>query len=143
VPFTDVTVPVLSSLLAEKTVLLERILKIHGALTGVVLEGGGVKAIAETLAEAVQGSVTIEDADRRVLAAARADKPVSRTDPIVDESRRIQVPIILDDELCGHVIIEPSVPNDERLYKAAGEHAATVAALELAKRRAVDETEAR
>src|SRR5690606_33419409 len=54
VPFTDVTVPVLSSLLAEKTVLLERILKIHGALTGVVLEGGGMKAIAETLAEAVQ-----------------------------------------------------------------------------------------
>jgi purine catabolism regulator len=68
--FVDITRTVHEQLISWQYALLKQSDHIHQTLTQLVLEGGGIQELAETLADLVQRSVTIEDPQLNLLANA-------------------------------------------------------------------------
>jgi purine catabolism regulator len=79
VPLVEVTHAIHERILSEQYALNEQAFHIHKMLTQLVLEGGGLEALAQTLASLLNRSVTIEDSNMRLLAHASVE--------IVDEVR--------------------------------------------------------
>ena len=68
--FIEVTEAVLERIVNRQYTLLQQSTHIYAQLTELVLQGAGLEALASTLAQLLERSVTIEDPDFRVLAAA-------------------------------------------------------------------------
>lgn len=66
--FADLIYEVLSAILQEQSAYLSRMLDVHSALMQIMLEGGGLQKIADTLAGLVENTVYINDLinDRQV-----------------------------------------------------------------------------
>jgi PucR family transcriptional regulator, purine catabolism regulatory protein len=78
--FIDVTEALLEEIVNHQYGLLQQATHIHEQLTQLVLQGGNLDQLAETLAGLLARSITIEDTAFRVLAAAQHGR--------VDEARR-------------------------------------------------------
>ncbi len=133
--FNEIISAVLSDILASQTVRLQRSAAIHDRFTSIVLSGGGLRQIAEALAELIGRSVAIVDATGALL---------WRTAPDVEPSDGMKVQTIqVGSDHYGAILVkggsEPLGP--EQLE--AVEHAATVAALRQVQARAVAEADRR
>jgi purine catabolism regulator len=80
VPFIDVTRAISERIVQQRYRLMQQSLQIHNTLTGLVLMGEDLDALARALADLVRSAVTIEDAAFRVLAHAPGGE--------IDEARR-------------------------------------------------------
>ena len=154
--------PLVGAILREKAFLLERSQEIHSRLTDLILGGGGLEAIARSLRELIDRPVAITDpwghplasagleplpdlADRVPAQAARAPKgwrPGLRWD---DWGRWCLAPIVsgTKEAIEGYVVVDAPIGQLDRFDRNAIEQAATIAALDLAKQRAVLEAERR
>ncbi|MCV2488880.1 GAF domain-containing protein [Geodermatophilus sp. YIM 151500] len=139
----------------------------HRELLGVVLRGGGPAAIADFLGAALQCAVVIDDEAGRVLASACCDvRPGARdrrTAAAYEQARErvgpdvgpetvvlpphggdtggLVVPVVLDDEVAGHLwALRPRAGFGERQREALT-RAAAVVALALLKERTAQEVE--
>jgi DNA-binding PucR family transcriptional regulator len=142
----------------------------HGELLRVVLKGGGLPAIAESLGGMLRSTVVIDDAAGRLVAAACSDgRPGGRRsgipaaherarelvgaaaddDTVVvppgtglpSDSGGLVVPVVLDEEAAGHVwALDPRVPFSAA-HRQALVRAAGVVALALLKERTAQEVE--
>jgi GAF domain-containing protein len=142
----------------------------HSELLGVVLKGGGPTAIARALAEMLRCTVLIDDAAGRLLAAAGGtDATAPRKDRfsvVHDLARRwvvgdanlevlsvppapgeanepagLVAPVILDEEMAGHLwALRPSAPFDLP-HRRALVRAAAIVAMALLKERTAQEVE--
>ncbi len=74
-PLADIARQISRRIVSEHRELLAQSLDVHRTLTRAAAEGVGLQTVAELLAQLLACSVTIEDADLRVLAFARG--PVS------------------------------------------------------------------
>jgi len=133
--FNEIINAVLSDILASQTVRLQRVAAIHDRFTAIVLSGGGLRQIAEALAELIGRSVAIVD---------NAGALQWRTAPDVEPGDGMKVqPIQVGSDRYGAILVkggsEPLGP--EQLE--AVEHAATVAALRQVQARAVAEADRR
>src|SRR5207248_3986693 len=68
VPWSDLMEPLLERIINAEHWRLKRSLDIHRRFTDLVLDGKGVNEICRTLAELLDGAVTIEDATFHLLA---------------------------------------------------------------------------
>jgi purine catabolism regulator len=135
VPFARVTEELHASLLARQRATIERSEAIHRALTRAASEGMGLHDLARSLGELVARSVTIEDAEGRQLAHHSAHEHES--------GARVDCPIRLGGEIAGYVrIIEGEAPLSDLDHRAA-EHAAVVAAMQIAHQRDLAQLESR
>ncbi|HEV7726623.1 MAG: Sugar diacid utilization regulator [Modestobacter sp.] len=142
----------------------------HGELLRVVLKGGGLAAIAESLGAMLRCTVVVDDAAGRLLAAASSDGGRggrSRQIAAAHERARelvgpdadhetvvvpagvgqpggpagLVVPVVLDEEAAGHVwALDPRVPFGGG-HRQALTRAAAVVALALLKERTAQEVE--
>lgn len=71
VPFIDVTEAIFTQIVNRQYALLQRAEAIHHTLTNLVLEGGTLQDLADSLADILQRSITIESASFDVLAATQ------------------------------------------------------------------------
>ncbi len=81
-PLTEIARQISRRIVSEHRELLAQSLDIHRTLTRAAAEGVGLQSVADLLAQLLDCSVTIEDVELRVLAAARG--PI--TDPAREES---------------------------------------------------------
>ncbi|WP_433298241.1 helix-turn-helix domain-containing protein [Pseudonocardia sp. CA-142604] len=142
----------------------------HGELLRVVLKGGGVGAIAESLATRLRCTVLVDDAAGRLITAASVDgRPATRDgrcaalheqarshladDPDlgiaalpaelgpVDGSPGLVVPVVLDEDVAGHLwALCPRAPLGPP-HRQALVRAAAVVAFALLKERTAQEVE--
>lgn len=183
IPFVELTTPVLAQVLASQTLLLEGVTEVHKRLARVVLDGGGLAAVAGGLADALGNPVLIEDEQLRPLAwhipdsmaasfseqefrrtfssqlwnelvrdgvAGRLEKalgPVTWPDETDGGARgaitRLIAPIVIDRRIKGYVTVLGVKMPYKDMAELHLEQATIVAALELAKERAVEEAKAR
>ncbi len=73
VPLVEVTHAIHERIISEQYALNEQAFHIHKTLTQLVLEGGGLNALAQTLTNLLNRSVTIEDSNMRLLAYASVE----------------------------------------------------------------------
>ena len=151
-PFVAITEAVMTRIVNEQYVQLERAMAVHDALIGLVLDESGLDAIIAATADAVGATIVAADRDGRVLARAGA----------IDCSHELRRALTADgrpDDLdlgprATALEVGVSSPGEAILVAVAGrrlrewdrvqlQQARTVVALELAKRRAVAETEQR
>lgn len=71
VPFIEVTETIFSQIVNRQYTLLQRSEQIHRTLTELVLEGATLQDVAQTLAEILNRSITIESATFNVLATVQ------------------------------------------------------------------------
>jgi sugar diacid utilization regulator len=139
----------------------------HRELLRVVLRGGGLGAIAESLGAMLRCTVAIDDAAGRLLASARSDGRRGSRGPTVavaheqararmtadvdaeivgvpagpDGTDGLVVPVVLDEEAAGHLwALDPLSPFGPTQRQALT-HAAAVVALALLKERTTQEVE--
>lgn len=82
VPFESVTRAVSQQIFARQVSLLTQSTQIHNTLTQLVLRGEGLPALANTLADLVGRSVTLEDPSFKIMAYATRGS----TDPVRDDT---------------------------------------------------------
>ncbi len=70
VPLVDVTYAIHERIISEQYSLNQQTYQIHNILTNLVLEGGGLEDLANSLADILQRSVTVEDIHSKVLSYA-------------------------------------------------------------------------
>lgn len=156
--------------LKEKHQKLQRSVAIHDELTGLVLKGQGLEAIAGTLARIIGNPVHVEDPEGRILAAAALEghgfesafqiadqeKP-GHTDPAVpgkdhqwvtaipegSSLRLTRIPVVAGEGILGYVSALQVFRPLTDLDVIAMEQASTVVALELLKEKAAEEAEFR
>jgi PucR family transcriptional regulator, purine catabolism regulatory protein len=149
--FNEVITAVLGVILDVQSIRLRRAAEIHDRFTNIVLSGGGLRQIAEALAEAIglpvaildtQGGVLAQSSgfDDDVLAAAPAD--LDGTTLIGGREAIIQA-VRVGSERHGTIVALGTARNlgDDELE--ALDYAATVAALRLVQARAVSEADRR
>ncbi len=141
--FNEIINSVLTVILDAQTVRLQRSAAIHDRFTSIALAGGGLRPIAETLAELIGRAVTIVD-DQGVTQWRTSDEaPLAANDPDTGEPAAIVQPIQVGPEHYGSILV--AVADDalgaDRLE--AIEYAATVAALRQVQTRAVAEADRR
>jgi purine catabolism regulator len=132
--FDEVINAVLGSILNAQAVRLERAAAIHDRFTRIVLSGGGLREIAQTLSGLIEHSVAIVDPDGTVLATSAGNLPHPQV--------AVQ-PIQVDGEQYGSIVVQA---NDGELGEdalVAVEQAATVAALRLVQARGIAEADRR
>lgn len=111
--FVDIARTVNEQITQQNMAMVSRALSIHQTLTRVVLEGGGMKQLAETLADLIHQSISIETARFEALAsvniapvdeARRYTQQYGRTDPrlvraleddVLPEIRRTLRPVFI------------------------------------------------
>ena len=149
--FDEVINAVLGSILNAQAVRLERSAAIHDRFTRIVLSGGGLREIAQTLAELIEHPAAILDPDGAVLATS-AGAPLSRAQGRgdkgphgrSDEGLGVRASLIqVDGEPHGSIVVlaEDGELGEDALV--AVEHAATVAALRLVQARGLAEADRR
>jgi GAF domain-containing protein len=118
----------------------------HGKLLRVVLKGGGLSSIVESLAAALECTVFVVDATGSSLAGSRdrvEDGPVVAIPPSGDhdDRTRLVVPVVLDEGVVAHLwAVRPRSPFTA-LHRKALVRAAAVVAFALLKERTAQEVE--
>lgn len=137
--FNEIIHAVLTVILDTQAARLERSAAIHDRFTGIVLSGGGLRQIAEALAEFVDRPVSIVDAAGAIGWRTSPNAPEATAGP--DEA--IVQPIRVGDDTYGMVLVglEGGSLGTDRLESI--EYAATVAALRQVQARAVAEADQR
>jgi purine catabolism regulator len=154
--------PLVGAIVREKTFLLERSQEIHCRLTELILGGGGLDAIALALRELIKRPVAITDYWGNPLAVAGFERVPSLTAWISaltsgapeewraeihwdDAQRNCLTPILAGprEAVEGFVLVSAPTGHLDRFDRNAVEQAATIAALDLAKQKAVLEAERR
>lgn len=137
--FNDIIRAVLEVILDSQAARLERSAAIHDRFTGIVLSGGGIRQIAEALAEFVDRPVTIIDGQGAVAWQTAEDAPT----PEADAAAAIVQPIQVGGEHYGTILVsgEGGPLSSDRLESI--EYAATIAALRQVQARAVSEADRR
>ncbi|NLW07481.1 MAG: hypothetical protein GX039_05835, partial [Clostridia bacterium] len=166
ISYVDVISAVLSEIIDQQTVRLRYSEKVHDYFTSIALKGGTLEQLAFGLAELVNNPVIIKDHRDEYLVKTNTDyQVVDRDDkaaeqqylneelhyyrqPLSLESNgekiicsEVVVPIVMQKELYGYLTVWEVNQLMQDYDFIALEHAATVVALELAKRRAVTEVE--
>ncbi len=162
IAYPEIITPLVQAISREKTFLLERSQEIHRRLTGLILDGNGLPAIVDALHELIEWPVAIVNSWGDVLAST----PIEGIDQSqIDEddfrqemarstrlglswhkaSGRWLAPLVAgtQGEMEWFVLVWDPQQAANPLDLTAIEQAATVASLELAKQRAVLETERR
>lgn len=134
--FDEVINAVLGSILNAQAIRLERSAAIHDRFTRIVLGGGGLREIAQTLAELIERPATILDPDGAVLAASNNLTPAGR-------GGEVSVPIQVDVEHHGSILVHTDGGDLGEEALVAVEQAATVAALRLVQARGIAEADRR
>ncbi len=133
--FNEIINAILSEILAAQTVQLQRSAAIHDRFTSIVLSGGGLRQIAETLGELIDRPVGIVDG---------AGAMQWRTAPGLELDDAVMVqPIQVGAEHYGAVLVSGGAAGLGPEQLEAVEHAATVAALRQVQARAVAEADRR
>lgn len=137
--FNEIIQAVLTVILDAQAARLERSAAIHDRFTGIVLSGGGLRQIAEALAEFVGRPVSIVDAQGAIGWRTSAAAPAATAGP----ADAIVQPIRVGDERYGTILVgrEGGDLAADRLESI--EYAATVAALRQVQARAVAEADQR
>lgn len=145
--FNEIINSVLTVILNAQAARLQRSAAIHDRFTAIVLSGGGLRQIAEALAELIERPVTIVDAQDAVLWRTSEQAP-DRTPgasgrAAVEGPGFVVRPIQVGGDRYGAIIVAAgeSALGDDRLE--AVEYAATVAALRQVQSRAVIEADRR
>ena len=160
--YPEILGPLTGAILQEKTFLLQRSQEIHRRLTGLILSGGGLAEIASALSALIRHPVAITDAWGSVMAATDfghvsdalvdtlAGTPKVRgewhSEPLWDAAQRVWLTPVLagsQETVDGFVVVRDPASQLDRLDLTAVEQAATIAALEIAKRESVQEAERR
>ena len=142
--FNEIIQAVLTVILNNQTALLERSAAIHDRFTTIVLSGGGLRAIAEALAEFVGRPVAILDAQGVVQCRSSDGAPDAEVDGGADGARGpIVQPIQVGAERYGTILVANDGQDLGSDRLEAIEYAATVAALRQVQARAVAEADRR
>ena len=160
--FNEIINSVLTVILNAQAVRLQRTAEIHERFTAIVLGGGGLRQIAEALAESIARPVAILDAagvvqtgsaGASVLGAAGSTVRVSTTSeagddghvvPLRVDGRSLAVqPIRVGSEHFGTIVVVADAASLAEDQVDAIEYAATVAALRQVQARAVSEADRR
>lgn len=136
--FNDIIQGVLTVILDAQAARLARAAAIHDRFTRIALSGGGVRQIAETLAELAGRPVTISGATGRVLWRTSDDAP----DPGAPAGAHVQ-PIQVGADHYGTILVAAGSGELDADALEAVEYAATVAALRQVQARAVAEADRR
>ncbi|MEW6308311.1 MAG: PucR family transcriptional regulator ligand-binding domain-containing protein [Bacillota bacterium] len=144
-PYIDIVTPILRAILDERSDKLTAAIKIHQDLTAVLLKGGGLQALADTLAALMKRPVFLRNPGLCVLAAsswgasddltrARAlERSISspavmerlRADGVLEavlrEGKAVRVPPYPDLDSVGHLIVP---------VLAGGQHLGQIVAVE-------------
>lgn len=135
--FSDIIAAVLAIVLNVQSARLERSAAIHDRFTSIALSGGGLRQIAEALAEFAGRPVTILDAHGVVQWQTASDSPTGAANGVVAQPIKVAADhygtILVADP--GHTLA------GDRLE--AIEYAATVAALRQVQARAIAEADHR
>jgi purine catabolism regulator len=164
VGFDDILSQALTDIINRQSAVLERAEEIHRVFMRIVLEGGGLPEITEKLCQLIEGAVAVLDDDGRVLAASRLEEVAGSlaTAGLLAEDGRIVVgdalvpqtrvratggvrwalaPVLAGSMRHGRVLaIEGERPLQHDVLIAL-ERAATVIALDAAKKLAVSAVE--
>lgn len=133
--FNEIINAVLSEILAAQSVRLQRSAAIHDRFTAIVLSGGGLRQIAEALAELIGRPTAIMDALGTIQ---------WRTSPDLQPGAGVMVqPIQVGAERHGAILVRGDASDLGTEQLEAVEHAATVAALRQVQARAVAEADRR
>lgn len=162
VDYPTIITPLVGAITREKTFLLQRSQEIHRRLTGLILSGDGLPAVVEALHELLERPSAIINSWGDLLAGAgfaESDGPRVAEENLLQEmarsarhglawhegSGRWLAPLLAGErgEIEGFVLVWDPQKTASQLDLTAIEQAATVASLELAKQRAVLETERR
>ena len=73
IDLVEVTYAIHERIISEHHALNEKVFQIHEVLTKIVLDGGGLPTLTQSLAELLQRSVTIEDVNLQLLAHASSE----------------------------------------------------------------------
>jgi purine catabolism regulator len=162
IAYPEIITPLVQAISHEKTFLLQRSQEIHRRLTGLLLGGGGLPAVVDALHDLIDRPVAIVNSWGNVLASTPSediDLPQVEEDLFLEEMARSSrlnlswhkacgrwlAPLLAGEqgEMEGFVLVWDPQQSANPLDLTAIEQAATVASLELAKQRAVLETERR
>jgi PucR family transcriptional regulator, purine catabolism regulatory protein len=132
-PFVAITEAAMTRIVHEQYAQLARAVELHDRLVSLVLEEAGLEAIAAEAAAAIDGRIRVLAHDGRVLATA--GQTVPDADAIV-----LDVGVHAPGEAVLEATLGRAFTDWDRMQL---QQARTVVALELAKRRAVAETERR
>lgn len=142
--FNEIIQDVLTVILNNQSARLERSAAIHDRFTTIVLSGGGLREIAEALAELVGLPVAIVDAQGVVQGRSSDAAPVTEVEGGGDGARRpIVQPIQVGAERYGTILVADDGRDLGSDRLEAIEYAATVAALRQVQARAVAEADRR
>ena len=160
--YPEILGPLTGAILQEKTFLLQRSQEIHRRLTGLILSGGSLAEIASALSALIRHPVAITDAWGSVMAATDFDhigdalvdtlagipkvKGEWHSEPLWDAAQRVWLTPVLagpQETVDGFVVVRDPAGQLDRLDLTAVEQAATIAALEVAKQKSVQEAERR
>lgn len=165
-PYIEVINAVLGIILDQQSALIKWGEELHQQLTQTILRGGGLKSIADTLAQIIKNPVIIEDEKGNLLAYSAEDEQLSRLSAfresrcklssadfqssshlvLSDEKEKIKqivAPVLVGNKRYGAVTIFSFDNYLEKFQTTAIEHTATVVALEMMKQKAILETEIR
>lgn len=162
IDYPAIITPLVGAITREKTFLLQRSQEIHRRLTGLILGGDGLPSVVYALHELIDRPSAIVNSWGDVLAAAgfaEGAQPLVEGDDLVQEKAhaarqglawhktrgRWRAPLLAGErgEIAGFLLVWDPLQTANSLDLTAIEQAATVASLELAKQRAVLETERR
>ena len=162
IDYPTIITPLVGAITREKTYLLQRSQEIHRRLTGLILSGNGLPAVVDALHELIQRPVAIVNGWGDLLAAAPAHEieqfqahqedllqamaqPARQALVWHQTNGRWLAPLAAAEqgEREGFLLVADARQEANKLDLTAIEQAATVASLELAKQRAVRETERR
>lgn len=128
---------------AAQLTALQRADANNGDLLDVVLRGGGLAAIVESLARMLRCSVAADDAAGRPLAYAGSDGRPGSPGAVGDhgDHGELVVPVVLDEEVVGRLwAVAPDRPFGAQ-HRQALNRAAAVVALAMLKERTAQEVE--
>lgn len=159
VEYPAIITPLVGAILNEKTFLLQRRQEIHTRLTDLILTGRGLPGIAAALSELLNRPVVVTDVWGSVLASANPDGSLPgglELPPLENERRRHEAgwdnsrtiwisPILSGGQqiVDGYILVRVLEGALDELDIVAIEQAATIAALDLVKQKAVIEAERR
>ncbi|KAA3656133.1 MAG: PucR family transcriptional regulator [Chloroflexi bacterium] len=160
--YPEIITPLVQAIAREKSFMLQRSQDIHRRLTGLILGGDGLTAVSDALHELIDRPVATINSWGDVLTSksfADINQPEVDRDDLLQEmarstrqglawhkaSGRWLAPLLAGEQgmVEGFLLVWDSQKAANQLDLMAIEQAATVASLELAKQRAVLETERR